>query len=262
MLDVGQSTFQDFSLKTWLGARTDLARIWRALVRNTGILIVGNSPETVSNAVFAVISIIGPLIYREPFLVYTRLGDPRFSEVVDGSTHWKIVGTTNFLALQRCKQFSVVIKLPDIAKLVNDETERGLFVRKTSKLLESCQRAINRRIKRDPYVELLGEPMVGQESEKSDLKDENAVTRVLFYSTLTFAGWRRGLVLRDEYRSGFLSISPEKIVVGRSYETLVRMEACLCELDKMFVNDEHLLAVLRRHLHLVRKEKRKTGPRE
>jgi hypothetical protein len=106
-----QVTFSDFDPVASLGGGADYGLIWRALIGNAGVLIVGPSPDLVSSAVFGVISLVAPLEYHEPVLVYTRLGDPRFAEVINGVAFWKIVGTTNILAVERCKQFKVVLRL-------------------------------------------------------------------------------------------------------------------------------------------------------
>jgi hypothetical protein len=81
------------------GADVDLAHVWKAILTNRGVLIVGPSPKAVSRAVFALMALVAPFQCRDPVLVFTR-----FADVIDGSTVWKVVATTNVLAVERCPQ--------------------------------------------------------------------------------------------------------------------------------------------------------------
>lgn len=108
-------TFSQFDPNFWLSSEINLYVIWRALMTNRGILIIGESPAQVSCAVFSIISLAAPLKYCDPYISYTRLGDPRFAEIVSNqSRKWKIVGTTNSLLAEQCKQFAVIGKLPSM----------------------------------------------------------------------------------------------------------------------------------------------------
>ncbi|KAK8898656.1 Protein dennd6a [Tritrichomonas musculus] len=102
-------TYSQFDPNFWLIPQTNLYVIWRALMTNRGILIIGDSPSQVSCTVYSILSLAAPLKYCEPYIAYTRLGDPRFAEIITNqSQKWKVVGTTNMLLAERCKQFAVV----------------------------------------------------------------------------------------------------------------------------------------------------------
>lgn len=112
-LDNSVIVYSDFDPFVWIGSNDnfDYLKIWHALMTGKCILIIHDDPSSVSNAVFSVISLVDPFMYCEEYLSFTRIGDPRFAEIINGSTRWKIVGTTNLLAAERCKQFSIVINL-------------------------------------------------------------------------------------------------------------------------------------------------------
>lgn len=111
-LDNSIVVYSDYDPSYWLGSdNIDYLKIWHALMTGKCILIINDDPSSVSNAVFSIISLAAPFLYCEEYLAFTRLGDPRFAQIIEGSTRWKIVGTTNHLAAERCNQFSVVINL-------------------------------------------------------------------------------------------------------------------------------------------------------
>ena len=111
-LNLKDSFYMRFDPTVYLGNKQQLNKIWKTLLSNRGLLIVGSDPLAVSNAVYSALSLIAPIKYTESYLLFTKLGDQRFCDIVDiGETKWKVVGTTNQLALERCKQFQLVIKL-------------------------------------------------------------------------------------------------------------------------------------------------------
>ena len=124
-------TYSQFDPNFWLTSQSNLYVIWRALMTNRGILVIGDSPSQVSCAVFSIISLASPLKYCEPYIAYTRLGDPRFAEIVfNQSRKWKIVGTTNPLLAERCNQFAVVGRLSPIKGDKLKEIDPGLLQQK------------------------------------------------------------------------------------------------------------------------------------
>lgn len=112
-LDNSIIVYSAFDPTIWIGSSDefDYLKIWHAIMTGKCILIIHDDPSSVSNAVFSIISLADPFMYCEEYLSFTRIGDPRFAEIINGSTQWKIVGTTNLLALERCNQFSIVINL-------------------------------------------------------------------------------------------------------------------------------------------------------
>jgi hypothetical protein len=230
---------------------------------NAGVLVVGPSPRHVSLAVFSLYSLVSPLQYMEPVLVYTRLGDPRFADVIGGSTAWKIVGTTNVLALERCNQFQTVITVP--ARPVRADSEiRSILRERTKRLLGRFESALNEQLAHDPYTDFLGGKIPRQDvtgigsknPQGKQLTDDEAD---LFQWSGTFVHWQRAISMRDGLREALLSVSPQVVIAGRSFETLAIIEEALDRMISNFKDDRHVFAVLKRHRYYLRKEKEKFG---
>jgi hypothetical protein len=254
------ATFEDFDPLTSLGADVDYLLLWRTLISNGGVLIVGPNPDIVSYAVFAVISLVSPLQYREPVLAYTRLGDPRFADVVNGSTFWKIVGTTNILVLERCQQFRMILRL-SVDVYPSELKVRKLLQYRTRRFLKRLKTELNDMLDVDPYSDLLGAPIP---EESFDWIVSDARSRCLtakegasFQGTMTFAFWRTSITMRSEFRESFLSFMPMEVVSDRALDELAAMEAALKGIADRFPSDGHLMAVVKRHTHLIRQERRK-----
>jgi len=78
-----------------------------------------------------------------------------------------------------------------------------------------------------------------------------------FQETLTFACWRQAIALRENLRDSFLSMAPEEAVAGKSLGELELMEGGLRQIEQRFATDDHWMAVVRRHFHFIRRERRK-----
>jgi hypothetical protein len=258
--DTTYLTFSHFDPGFWLGANQDFDEIWRSLMTNAGVLLVGPTPEHVSNAVFSLFSLVSPLQYRDPALVYTRLGDPRFADVINGATVWKIVGTTNILALETCRQFRTVVKLP---LLVNRSASdvRKTPTERTRRLLGRFESALNSLLDQDPYSDFLGTKLTHDElsgigSRKSKTKQLSDREAGKFQNSLTFAGWQSAIAFRDDLRDALLSSAPQDVVADRSPEALAVIEQTIPMLLHKFGGDRHVCAVLNRQMHWLKRERR------
>lgn len=248
-------TYADFDPTVWLPETIDVDKVWQTVLSGAGILVVGSTPEIVSNAVFSLLSMIAPLKYSDPFLAYSKLGDPRFADVINGSTFWKIVGTTNTLAAERCKQFKIIIKLTHTATHTRDDYRKELRSQ-TLRILHKFENVMNDLLDKDPYRDFLGRDIpvdkcnmlhlaCKQVGSLKNLKD--------FASSNTFHEWQRVISVRDAFRDSFLSCSPEEAVVNRTVEDLQQMESILGYLKTKYSNDGHVMAVIKAHAHMIRK---------
>lgn len=198
-LDNSVIVYSSFDPAIYLGSdnEIDYIKLWHALLTNKSILVITDTPTESSNAVFSIISLAAPLMYCEEYLAYTRLGDPRFAEIVNGSTRWKIIGTTNVLAAERCKQFAVVLNLSrtksfssiqstskisfsknSILSAVNlsslfplSHSQPPVDVRKPIKkfeikLLQKLEDIFNEGLESDPYSDFLQYPLHKDEIER------------------------------------------------------------------------------------------------
>jgi hypothetical protein len=254
-------TYDAFDPCRYFGRLADLAGLWRAILTNAGILIVGPNPEIVSNAVYSVISLVAPLQYRDPVLAFTRLGDPRFADVINGSRFWKIVGTTNILAVERCEQFKMVMKVGVPMKDAESDI-RKVLCQKTKRLLRKFEGELDDLLETDPYSDFIGAEftledcrVIGSTDPKSSQLSPADVFE--FQRTLTFAFWRESIALRENLRDSFLSMAPEEAVAGRQPYELDKMEVALQKIQEKFPGDVHWMAVIARHQHFIRRERRR-----
>ena len=247
-------TFSQFDPTFFFGNRVDFSKVWDALMTRAGVLVVGDSPALVSHGVMSLLSLVAPLRFCDPVLSYTRLGDPRFSDVINGSTEWSVVGTTNILALERCNQFEVVLRIPQ-ERGEKTEAPRSTLKTRTKRVLALLRSAMNSQLDRDPYWDLLG-----REIQSDRLHFESPLERKkldLFLKTAMFRDWQIFIAAREEFRDAFLSALPEQVVSGRSLDTLQKMEAALDIVESKYKTDGHMMAVIACHRHFIRREKRK-----
>ncbi|KAH0787601.1 hypothetical protein GPJ56_008482 [Histomonas meleagridis] len=248
--------YKSFNPVQWLGTNVDLRQLWHILLTNKGILVYGHDPWHISNAVFSILSLSSPVRYNDDYLTYTRFGDPRFAEVIEGSTRYKIVGTTNDLVLERCKQFAIVIKLPDKPQKPNNEI-RDEIERRENRLLGRIEDFIDLKLDEDPYFDLLYKDINEidlhyVESTKKNSKQLKYDEIIEFTKTKTFDEWRRAIVYRDALREGFLSIPPKMAIRERDKNTLERMMGIVEALMERYVEDTHFISVLSLHRNLLR----------
>ena len=253
-IDYDQSYYMSFDPSQLIGHEPTLSEIWTAIIKGHCVLLVGTTPEQVSASVFSILSLFAPLRYTDHLLIYTGIGDPRFLEVINGSTKWKIVGTTNVLACERCTQFDVVVKLPT-KKLSAKPEIRSAIQKKTNKLMKKCEFQMNKNLEIDPYFDLLELPL----SEKQ-IKDIASTTDFTpediqqFLNSVTFVEWRKATVFRSQFRELFLSFIPECILPNRTEEQLQKMLFHLGYMPEKFVGDDHMLAVIHEHVKLIKKK--------
>ncbi|OHT08434.1 hypothetical protein TRFO_23132 [Tritrichomonas foetus] len=289
-LDNSYVLYSMFNPKLWLGKNADLNKIWHTLISNQGILVVGDFPSNVSCAVFSILSLMAPLKYYESFIPFTKLGDPRFAEIINGETKYKVVGTTNKLALEQCKQFGYIVKLPSTKenkiqmfwshfdKYVKNEnlTQNHDYINsinRTADILSILEIHLNYMLDTDPYIDILNKKITENDFEIALQRDviKNkfskefrkkhdkrylpffVINEVLnFHLTETFKEWRKAIIFRDSFRDGFLAIEPEKAINCRTYEELMTIKDYLPLIKEKYKNDCHMYAVVKRHIHYFR----------
>jgi len=259
-MDSTYSYYLNFDPSSLIGRNVEYDSLWKALLTNKGVLIYGEDAEKVSNAVFSVISMVAPLKYCEPLLVFTRLGDERFADVIQGSIKWKIVGTTNLLAYDRCTQFKVVIKLPPKPSIPFDI--RTSLQKRTTKILKRFELFFNKYLEKDPYSELLDCQLTPQQLADFTPKKDQASTKRLtiaelqiFQRTNTFTEWRKFNMTRRQFRESFLSFTPEDIIQSKSMDQLSQIEKGLVPMSEKFSHDLHMSAVINKHISIIRKKR-------
>ena len=259
-------TLSAFDPKLWLKKKLPIKNIWKALISNKNILVYGESPDRVSFAVFSLMSIISPLKYFENFLPYTRKGDPRYNEILQGEKKWRIVGTTDRELLTKCKQFDFMAVLPRISKrktLTIDSilsTENATVDKEiktlTSELLLKLMDQFDLMLMEDPYFDILGQKFTQQKMEKIiSQKDINFPLSVndflLFQESQTFKEWRKTIIFRETFRDAFLSFDPHETLEKRTYDELLKIKAIIPRMQQVFQKDLHMTCVIKGHQHII-----------
>ena len=251
-LSITDSFYMKFNPSVYLGNSTQIRKVWRTMLFNRGVLIVGDDAETVSNAVYSALSLIAPIKYTEQYLLYTKYGDMRFADIIQGETKWKVVGTTNIMAIERCKQFETIVRIdrkrkpqPRLVESLNKQV---------SILLKYIEHYLDKNLDRDPYSDFLQKPLTNSQIE------EIAANTILnreeledFLQTQSFIDWRKNVCCRDSFRETFLSHIPENVIANRPLSDLCEMETCMESLNSKYKGDVHLHAVISKHLKLIKK---------
>ena len=253
-VDQQQGFYPQFDPSSFISSnRLVLEEIFHTILLNKGVLIVGDSAEMVSSAGYALMSIFEPLKFTDPYLLYTRLGDTRFAEVINGNTKWKFVGTTNKLVLERCKQFRTVVRLPPKSTPIIQDI-KPYFYKKCNRFVRRIENQFNRHLEVDPYSDIIESPLTkreikevcyGLEFSPDDLKD--------FFNSNMFCNWRKTLLIRDQLREALLSFPPSAVVEKHTDEQLELAESFFTNFLDNIAGDTHLIAVIKMHLKLIRK---------
>lgn len=251
LLNEHDSFFLQFDPSIYFSTFEQMKEIWLSLLTNRGVLIIGDTAEKVSSAVFAAISILAPIKYTEPFLIYTRLGDNRFSDMIIGSLEYKLVGTTNFLAKERCKHYETIIILPKTLRPSRPKL-RNSINRMTSLLLKNIESRLDRKLNYDPFFDIL--------QKKLDDNDINKIVRgtgmtskdiINFQKTNLFKEWRKTVQTRVKFRECFLSNGIELNFKDRNLTELEILKRILTKLLKLYHFDVHMKSVINRQISLI-----------
>ncbi|EAX92338.1 hypothetical protein TVAG_444740 [Trichomonas vaginalis G3] len=250
-LDVNLTHFMAYDPSVFVNDEAKIDDLWNSLVTGKGILLIGNTPEQASQAAYSVLSLIAPYKYIEMINIYTGLGDPRFLDIINGSTKWKIVATTNALAADRCQQFKTIIKLP--ARNYNPSPElRAILQKKTAKLFYRIELQFNKRIEVDPYSDILEYPLSAQQINeiiqhlKMTTENFDLLQKMNF-----FQEWKKSIIFRSKFRESFLSFIPKQVIATKNEAELKKISKILEFLSSKYKNDIHMSAVISEHIKLV-----------
>lgn len=228
-----------------------IEHLWKALISNSGVLIVGANAEICSNALLAALSIIEPLRYMDKMLIYTNRNDPRFKEILDGSSEYKLVATTEQFFPQKT-QFHVVVRIPSGAFTPTPELQTQ-YQERTVRFFAIAMGAMNQSLLVNPYFDLLERPIdnIQRYTQNSPLFDRRFFEKV--EKTETFRRWRSRKRMRDQLRGAFLSVPPKDAVAFVKDEELLKAKEELERIYNSSEGDEHFRIILGMNRKLVDK---------
>lgn len=237
-----------------------IEHLWKALLSNLGILIIGATAEIASNALLAALSIIEPLKYFDPLLIYTRKGDPRFQEILEGSKKYKLVATTENFVPQK-NQFGVIFNIPEGHFTPCPELQEQ-YQQRTARFFTVVLGAMNQALLVDPYFDILDKKIDNMQTYTSNASLFKKAFFDKVETTETFKRWRNRRKIRDETRAAFLSVPPIEALKKLPDDMLEIANEELLRIYNTSDGDMHLQTVLKIHLKAVAKRIKKLKNQE
>jgi hypothetical protein len=186
--------------------------------------------------------------FEDPLLLFTQPGDPRLDHLSD----YKLVATTD-ATLPRSSFKAVVNARGCGVDSVGDLQQR--YVQRTARYYSMLLNLMNVKLLSNPYFDILQFPLdLNEFLLPSDLHPE-LIARIQF--TKTFARWRQQKMSREQTRNAFLSLSPRKAVAIVQPADYDRALEQLEVIRNFSLRDGHLNAVLRVHMALIRRKRRR-----
>lgn len=245
--------YQQFDPSAFISQDTKvIEEIIKSILTNKGVLLVGDTAEMVSSAGYALMSLFEPMKFSENYLLYTRYGDQRFADVINGEKKWKFVCTTNQLAVERCKQFKTVVIVPKRSNQIIPEIKQTVH-KKMGKLLKRIENLFNRNLEIDPYSDIINKPLTKEQIEEiSPALGLNAKEMEIFTESNMIKEWRSNMIVRPQLRESLLSNMPGSVVEKHTDEELAIAYKFLLDTKKRVKGDKHIKAVVSLHIKLIR----------
>ena len=238
----------------YFNAQVTVPSIWRAMISGGRILLRCSDPVVMSSAVFAAMSLLYPLAYREPVTICVSLDDPRLeNERFEG-----MVAVLANAPVQDTK-FDCVAVATRQNPVVDVAESQRIMLGKMARVKRTVDAVLNRQLLINPYSDLLEYPIVADDLIRyyPDEKMRGGITTDelrLFETTETFREYRRSVVFRDHFRQAFLSMDAQTALRGMSTQHLVEILDIIHELRKnpKYAHDAHFAAVLHKHKKIAR----------
>jgi hypothetical protein len=252
MLDVSQpeSCCSGFSIAPIVA---DIELVWTCLLSGDGVLIVAPTPDVASTTALACISLLGPVAYKDPCLLYTEGADPRAGSL----RRYRLIATTD--AALADLPFGVIVNVTGVSFPPSFDAwhrYRTLSLRHFSAMLSM----MDFYLLGNPYYDILELPL-----NYRTFKVADAIVKKLLddiQKTDTFRVWRRDQIVRQHTRTAFLSITPKRAVAKLAPKDCPRALKWLEILAQRYARDHHLQSVIAAHQALIRKMLRRKRPPE
>ena len=217
--------------------------VWRNLMKASRVVIVALTPEIASSAAIAALSLLVPMKYAEPMLLYTDSRDSRVS-----NPQYKLIATCDPRLKQLENATIIVVNGMDF----DDMTDlQQTYRQKTHRYYTIMMSIMNSMLMTNPYFDILETPINVKHLPLPDETDEDLLVKM--QRTDTFRRWRRKRISREQIRAAFLSISPSEAV------KVVPRKKCKWAIEQLnallhiYAGDEHFQTVLKVNLRLLTK---------
>ena len=228
--------------------------IWKALLIGAPVLVVCNDEQSLTNGVFAILSLIMPYKYEGSILIAYDEHDPRLAHASD----YPVVGILKSQKQFAVGKFAVTIEEGPIDENMLEEfpsMREDIFCQTRNQRIVHLY-LMDRVLLVQPYNDILGGPFVNDkldEEMKPKTNCLNAMELRLFERTETAIRWREKIIFRDAFRNAFLSVPAEDALNGLSDSHLRHVKEFL---EKQIVErkgDEHMKSIMKKHLKIINK---------
>lgn len=236
----------------YFGKDTDYTKIWKSLLLNQGVAVIGDDESSICQGVFSLLGLFEPFKFNGEYLI---TNNPKDSRLFDTSKKYSIVGilTNNFNASKYKRKFGICLQI---------DTKTGqeldtIIIHKKQKLLYDLMETIsNRNLETDPYHELLSRRLVTDDIDTvmcPQMKKKTLTFSELriFETTRLVSEWMNGRTYRPELRESFLSNTPSEIVEKIETKDLPLALSAVNSIKAMFPNDSHFQSVMKKHRRLI-----------
>jgi hypothetical protein len=223
--------------------------VWYHLLSNKPVLIIAPSPEIASSSAIAAMSLVAPIKYSDPFLLFTSPSDLRADEIAGAG--YKLVASCdpNFDATP----YSLVITI-NSSRFGHESHIQKQFQRRTERYFAILLAMMNYELLKNPYFDILGCPIIVDTIQLAKDADRDLLRRI--QDTQTFKVWRKRQITRDQVRTAFVSSLPQQAVSFVEKGQCKMAGEALDMIEASFPGDLHLKAVLKAHRVMLKKKMR------
>jgi hypothetical protein len=227
------------------------------------IRVIGSSPEVVAYAVFGLASLTFPFPYRNRIILAASESDPRILK--ERFENAAIVGYTTNGKVTADPRFTETITVSRAGGGNPSVLEQELTPRFTrfARLMETILEA---QLAHDPYSDYLqlpfADPAVIRQVPEREMRGLISLQQLQkFEATETAKRWRARRRITSHLRNFFLSVDGREVIDTKTPDQLRECEGLVATLLETYALDEHFVAVLKRHRHLIRRRLRASEPR-
>lgn len=231
-------------------------QIFTYLISARPILIKSPDAPTACKACFSAFSLLHPLRYSDPMILWLRKDDPRYSEIMkaENKSPYFVVATDDISEIE--SKFDLVLNCSEILK--TNEKADEIFENFTRKIFLYIQSEFVDLANKNPYSDILNISWTGKNMEdivnnpKNNFMPSMEVLKV-FEKSKTIRNWRMRRTNPEKIRDAFLQCDHLNFS-ELNKDQLETIYKYLQAINGSFDEDLHMKLVIKKHLSKVSKE--------
>jgi len=244
--------FDEYDPLSYFSCTTEFINVWKCLMTKKTVLVMCDSPEILEDSIYSLLSLVTPFVFKDPILLTYNKYDPR---LYDNSKSYSIIGVVSSTDISIPHSVHIVLHASKTSIKLSSQ-ELIITKKKASLLYEIICHISDRNLETDPYHELLGFPIIGEDindimSSEMKRKTLNYQELKTFESTKTFQGWSISRRFRSIVRDAFLSSSAKELMVKKTTDELKAILKYIPFIIKAYPNDNHLKSVFKNHRRII-----------